>query len=210
MHNHYNFAIKYKDQSLFMKFIGMLLFFNKAFMTSYITTIGKTIYFPNKDFVLKNDNGACQVLAHELVHIKQAERWSTILFSLMYLFPQCLVVFALFVPISNWFLLFLLCLLPLPAPFRMAFEVGGYTMSLFWINFNLKEIKKLDPSYIHCQLEKTAKNIEKNYFKSSAYWFMWPFSTNLSNKITDIENDVISGTDEIYNCVRQSYLTAIS
>jgi len=41
---------------------------------------------------------------------------------------------------------------------------------------------------------------------------MWPFGIagKLENKIKDIQDDVISGTDAIYGCVRQSYLNASS
>lgn len=210
MHKHYNFDIKYKNQSLFMKFLGTLLFFNKGFMTTFITTIGSTIYFPDEEFILKDEFGSCQILAHELVHVKQANKYSKILFSFLYLFPQCLVFLALLAPISLWFLLFLVCILPIPAPFRTAFEIGGYTMSLFVSYLCGKYVRKISDADLHSYLEASAEYIDKTYFKGPAYWFMWPFGTNLSNKITDIENDVISGTDEIYNCVRQSYLNSVS
>ena len=58
----YDFKIKYKNESLFMKVIGFLLFFNKTFMTNYITTIGSTIYYPSREWCEKNDTAAAQVL----------------------------------------------------------------------------------------------------------------------------------------------------
>ena len=211
MHKLYKFDIKYKNQSLFMKFLGVLLFFNKDFMTNFITTIGSTVYFPSEEFVTNNDQSSIGVLAHELVHVQQANKYTKILFSLLYLFPQCLVVFALLAPFSLWFLLFLVCAAPLPAPFRTSFEIGGYTMSLFVMNLQFKFFKN-SPDKIPELLSTYALKIDNTYFKGSAYWFMWPFGVfgKLENKIKDIKDDVISETDAIYGCVRQSYLNATS
>ena len=52
-----------KDNSKLMRFIAKLLFFNKRFMTSYVTTIGRVIYAPGgvvDDITLK----------HELKHVE--------------------------------------------------------------------------------------------------------------------------------------------
>lgn len=43
--------IKYKNESLIMRLLGILLFFHKDFMTYHMTTIGRTIYIPSKNFV---------------------------------------------------------------------------------------------------------------------------------------------------------------
>jgi len=211
MHSKYAFTIKYKNKSLFMKLLGLLLFFNKGFMTRYITTIGSTIYFPSEEFVKSKDQSAISVLAHELIHIQQAKAYGTILFSLLYLFPQCLALLAFLAPISLWFLLFLLCLAPLPAPWRMKFEVGGYTMSLYMLNTQLKFFQNPQDK-IYEILHSEADRISRNYFVGPAYWFMWPFgvSAKLRNNIEDIRDGVIGGKDEIYGCVRQSYLNAVS
>ena len=61
--------IKYKNESIFMKILGMLLFFNPAFMTSYTTTIGSTIYFPDQRFIVSRETSSSIILLHELVHI---------------------------------------------------------------------------------------------------------------------------------------------
>ncbi|MCK9567833.1 DUF4157 domain-containing protein [Candidatus Pacearchaeota archaeon] len=211
MHKHYSFDIKYKNKSLFMKLLGFLLFFNKGFMTKYITTIGSTIYFTSEDFVNSQNQSAISVLAHELVHIQQAKRYGKVLFSILYLFPQCLAVFALLAPISLWFLLFLLCLAPLPAPWRTKFEVGGYTMSLFVLNEQLIFFQN-SPDKIYEILCEESDKINRIYFVGPSYWFMWPFgvSYQLQNNIVDILDGVIGGKDEIYDCVRQSYLNAVS
>jgi len=139
----YSFDIKYKNQSPFMKFIGALLFFNKSFMTKYTTTIGSTIYFPSEDFIKQNDQGSIEILSHELVHVGQANKYGKLLFSILYLFPQCLAalsILSLLAFFNIGFLWFLVCLVfiaPIPAPWRAAFEIGGYTMSLFVSNLQL-------------------------------------------------------------------------
>jgi hypothetical protein len=211
MHKLYKFDIKYKDRSLFMKFLGFILFFSKSFMANFVSTIGSTIYFPSEAFVKNNDQTSILLLAHELVHVQQANKYGKILFGLLYLFPQCLVILALLAPLSLWFLLFLICAAPLPAPFRTYFEIEAYAMSLFALNSQLKFLKN-KPDKIAELLSVDATKIDSKYFKSSAYWFMWPFgiSGKLENKIKDIQDDVISRTDAIYDCVRQSYLSATS
>jgi hypothetical protein len=200
----YSFNINYKDTSCFMKIIGMLLFFNKTFMTNYVTTIGNTIYFPNKQFIQDNQQESIEILSHELVHIKQAQKWGKILFSILYLFPQCLAIFALLAPVSLWFLLFLLFLAPLPAPWRMYFEVGGYTMSLFVIREQLKAQNKTDEQILSVLLGY-ASHFD-TIFSGSGYWFMWPFgvSDKFEKIIVDIMNDNILAKDTLYKCVKVS------
>jgi hypothetical protein len=202
----YDFSIKYKNQSLLMRVIGFLLFFNKDFMTKYITTIGNTIYFPSEEFVITKEQTSINILAHELVHVQQAKHYSKIIFSILYLFPQCLVVLSLLAPISLWFLFFLLFLLPFPAPWRTKFELEGYTMSLFVLNLNL-QLRNVDSEKINEFLLEEAKNIDTKYFRESAYLFMWPFGilSRLKNNIKDIRDGVISKDEDIYNCIKQSY-----
>jgi hypothetical protein len=46
--------IAYKDSSWLMKLLGALLFFAPKFMTSYVTTIGYNVYFPNQAFMISS------------------------------------------------------------------------------------------------------------------------------------------------------------
>jgi hypothetical protein len=214
MHMFYSFTVKYKNQSLLMKIIGALLFFNKDFMTKFVTTIGNTIYFPNEEYITNNDQGAIGVLAHELVHVCQANKYSNILFGFMYLFPQCLVLLSLLAVFGHvflWFLLFLAFLVPIPAPWRKNFEVSGYTMSLFVLYLQLRFFKNSDAD-IARKLCAEAIRIDDAFFKGSAYLFMWPFGVigEFENKIKDIQAGVISDTDEIYGCVKKSYMNAVA
>ena len=43
-----DFKIVSKQDSKLMRILGKILFFNKDFMTRYITVIGNTVYVPSK------------------------------------------------------------------------------------------------------------------------------------------------------------------
>ena len=164
--------IKYKDQSWFMKLIGILLFFNKSFMASYTTTIGSTVYFPNEGFVKSRPVSASTVLLHELVHVYDAKKYTTPLFSLLYMSPQIFVLLCLPLFLVSWKIalpLMILFALPIPSYFRMHFEKRAYLTSLYAINalaarLNFKPI-------LASQEEAFLKQ-----FKDSSYYFMWPFN----------------------------------
>lgn len=155
-----NFKIISKEESTFMRLLSKVLFFNKGFMTRFITVIGQTIYVPSNDWITFNPGGALIVLAHEWMHMKDNRRWG-ILYSLAYLSPQIFASFALLGLWNPWFFLFVLCLLPIPSPFRAWIEMRGYTMSMaarWWL---FKE----EPNF-----EKYSK-----YFTTSFYFWMFPF-----------------------------------
>jgi hypothetical protein len=171
-------TINYKNQALLMKVLSILLFFTPAFMTSYITTIGYAIYFPSPDFIKKSPVSSSVILLHELVHVYDAERFSRILFGLLYLSPQ--ILFLLIVPMIIiklivgfswlWLLVFVLFLGPIPSYFRMYFERKAYTYSLYTMNqLNIKGHYSID-------LNKQADFFTEQ-FTGSAYYFMWPFSS---------------------------------
>lgn len=167
-----NLQIKYKNESLFMKILGKLMFFNKNFMTEYVTTIGSTVYFPSKSFVAIRPVSSLMILMHELVHVCDSKQFTTPVFSILYLFPQILALLALPLFFINWkiALLFLLFLLPIPAYFRAYFEKRGYLISLYVSN---KLSKKLSFNInLDNEKEETIKS-----FKNSDYYFMWPFKS---------------------------------
>jgi hypothetical protein len=92
--------------SNFLKFVT----FGKAnkFMTSFITTIGTTMYVPD-NWDQHSEFSRYEIVSHELIHMRQARRYGMILFSLLYIF------------------------LPLPlgfAWFRTRFEMEAYEESL--------------------------------------------------------------------------------
>jgi hypothetical protein len=162
--------IKFKNESLIMFIISKILFFNKNFMTEFITTLGHTIYFPQKSFITNHPVSSLIVLLHELVHIYDLNKYG-MLFNIGYLSPQ---IFALLAPLALLFswklaLVLLLCLLPLPSPFRMYFEKRAYIVSLY-------SMKKLNDKYNYKINLEDQKQFFVKHFSDSTYYFMWKFS----------------------------------
>lgn len=132
------FTVRFKDESFWQRVIGLLLFFNKAYMTSFTTTLGRTVYFPSRAHYEAVPLRTLTTLAHEYVHAWDHNKhgfW----FSLSYLLPQLfaaplLAVGAVGLVFSSWFwasvVAGLLCLLPWPSPWRAKWESRGYTMNL--------------------------------------------------------------------------------
>lgn len=73
-----------KDQSRLMGTIGILLRFvgNPRFMDGFWTTLGRTIYYPRG---LTQPERCATILRHELVHVRQFERYGVLLMGILYL-----------------------------------------------------------------------------------------------------------------------------
>jgi hypothetical protein len=123
-----------KGDSKLMHFIykwTAMKWWNPNFMTAYTTTIWKTIYLnrPIQTF----GTGKISDLAtinHEVQHVKDAIALGPLAWAAMYLFPQILAPLALLGFFNPTLWVFLLALLPWPAPGRVWAEVRGYAMSL--------------------------------------------------------------------------------
>ena len=161
---------KEKKQSKFMKILDKILFFVPGFMTSYTTTIDKTIYTPEGFYEKGEGFNSFDVIAHEYVHMYD-DKYLMKGYKLQYLFPQILAIFSLLsiLAIFNlsflWFLLFLLFLIPLPAPGRTKIELRGYGMNIKvrqWLGFEVND--------------KHIKRYAK-HFTGSGYYYMWPFKS---------------------------------
>lgn len=161
-------SIKYKDESTFMEKLDKVLFFNKAFMTCYTTTIDTTVYFPTRKEVEANKGRFFYTLCHEYVHAWDANN-SPVLFNVGYLFPQILALLSLgaFLAFINiWFLLFLFALLflaPIPSPSRTWAELRGYGMSC--------KVEK----WKFGKVDKICFDSRIRSFIGPGYYFMWPF-----------------------------------
>lgn len=180
-----NVEIKPKSSSKLMKAIGWLFGVTKIspeFMTRYITIIGSTIYFPDNMLANPDGESMLRTVAHETVHANDAKRFSAPLFSFLYLFPQSLGLLALLSLLAFWkagfiwCLLFLLCLAPLPAPFRYWFELRAYRMNIL---FCRKEDKLTDE-----QMIPIYEWIEKQMTTSLYYW-TWPFPNTIRKHLKD-------------------------
>lgn len=217
------FEVKFKDESSLMKIISYILFFNKAFMTGFVTTIGRTVYWPRTRFEEGSETSAIITLTHEYQHAKDAKKDTTFLFSLLYLFPLILALPGLLLVLASpvwvmlmalgiigwswWLLPFLLTLIflaPIPAPWRKSYELKGYTMGLFTTNELLKESGMDEESRIKAlKLQAEAQNKQ---FTGASYYFMWPFGVKnqLEQAISDIISEKILDSDDIYREIVQA------
>ena len=145
-----------KSQSWFMKVLSKILFFNKNFLTSYTTTIGKTIYASDM-FYSKPQKERIVTLAHEYVHVQQ-RKWMW-----LYLMPQIFAIFAILgFWLSPWFFLCLLFLAPLPSP-RAYLELEAYKVTVLMTYWILER---------KANISQIAKN-----FSGPQYYFMLPFGS---------------------------------
>jgi hypothetical protein len=89
------FEVAFKNESKLMSFLSFLSSpFNSEFLTSYTTTWGKKVYFPDKVFYEKDPARSLWILAHEYVHLWDSKQ-SPVKFKLSYAFPQLLVLLPL-------------------------------------------------------------------------------------------------------------------
>jgi len=178
------FAIKYKDESRWQRFLGCLCFFNKKYMTKYTNTFGKTVWFPSRKFVERNKWAAFKILAHEYVHLLDRMK-ARLFFEISYAFPQFVFMLSLLALLSIWFsfgwlfsLLSLLFLLPIPAVFRAAIEMRGYSMN---IAINI---------WRHGSLREDTREWITEAFTGWPYYKMWPFPSVIRGWIADTERRV--------------------
>ena len=157
MREQFGTKLKIKQKSPIMRLIGIILFFNKNFMDSFITVLGKTIYFPsNWETIIKIcddhlESGADDsefpivhtpearrlfaILCHEYVHQKDFK--NNKLFPLLYISPAIYALAGLAGLIASswnfqWIILspFLLYAIPTPAYWRSYFEARGYATNV--------------------------------------------------------------------------------
>ena len=182
-----------KSSSKLMRAIGWLFKVTKIspqFMEQYITTIGETVYFPDHMLEEGNTESVLRVLVHETVHVADSNRLSGPFFKFLYLFPQSLAPLALLSLIGIWqhmflwCLLFLLCLAPIPAPFRYLFELRAYRTQIL---FSRKDDKLTDE-----QMVPVYECIEKQLCTNLYYW-TWPFPKTVRKHLKD-ESSMLTKT----------------
>lgn len=194
-----NFNVFIKERSSLMRFFGKIMFFNKFFMTRYITTFYPNIYFPRE--TLKDAQITFSVLAHEFVHLLSAKRKSPIFHGFLYGLPQILATLSLLSILAIWFsnmwllnLLWLLLLAPIPAYFRTEEELDAYTMSLYVAALQ----KNSFPNVTRKQLKSHVDYISENFYGSN-YYFMWPFKKNITEKLNQRIDKIAKGDyDNVY------------
>lgn len=163
----------------------------------FTTTIGHTIYFPDKEYIKKDS--ACITLMHELVHLYDMDRVGFFLFAFLYLFPQILAVLFLPILFFSWkiALIGLLLLLPWPAYFRMNYERRAYFVSLY----TMKKIEEIDG--VNYLLDVN-KDVFIKQFTGANYYFMW-FFPNLKKDFIEAVRIIEDGNrpyqDKIFDIV---------
>ena len=190
------YRIKFKDESWEMRLLNIfVVWFCPGFMTHFTTVLGRTIYFPNRQYVFGNETAAMRSLTHEVVHLLDAERWSWPLFAAGYLFPQILALGVFTFPLFGWFsAIFLIFLLPLPSPFRFYFESRAYAMDVLtapevWQDHVLR-------NSIH-------------HFSSWSYYRMFPYPEQAEAVIRTWIEKAEAGQDEVLMRVLLVYEMAL-
>jgi hypothetical protein len=80
------FKVRFKAESKFQRFIGKIAsLFGTDYLGRYVTTLGKTVWFPDRGSYEANPKNSAWVLLHEWVHLHDYKRW-WILFYLSYFF----------------------------------------------------------------------------------------------------------------------------
>lgn len=172
------FEVVSKKESRLMKLLSVILFFNKVFMTRYITTIYPRIYVPELPWIPDRAVSRISVLAHEYVHMSDRKRMGW-LFNILYLSPQIFALLSLLAVFNLWWLLALLFLLPIPSPGRAWLEFRGYRMSIA-VNWWLTG-------------QETNTVWVEQQFTQSAYYWMFPFKGYLESRISRAIENIKSG-----------------
>ncbi len=171
------FELCSKKDSLLMRILSVVLFFNKTFMTRYVTTLYPKVYVPelpwNKPLTTQ-----INILAHEYVHLKDRKRMGWF-FNVLYLSPQIFALLALGAFWNSWWLLALLFLLPLPSPGRAWLEFRAYKVSIA----------------LHWHLTGQRINVFwlRKQFTCSSYYWMFPFKGFMERHILKVAENVESG-----------------
>jgi hypothetical protein len=177
-----------KKTSIFMKMIAVILFFNKNFMTSYVTTIGRTVYWPDlEERFSKYPENSFRTMFHETQHAHDGSVFK-IVYELSYLSPQIGGLLSLLafmaITFSNAWLLALLALVliaPFPAYFRAHWEFRGSSCNMA---YRIWTDDRVSDRY---------KDFLVQRFKGPDYYFMWPFPKSVRKKLAKIEQRIRAG-----------------
>lgn len=193
------FRVRYKNKSVWQKFIAAVLFFIRGnrYLKDYTTTLGFTVWFPSEAWVQENYWRAFKVLAHEYVHLLDRKRYPR-MFDLMYAFPLPIALLSLAtfgVFFSQWFwlaLVPLVALLPWPAFPRANLEMRAYTMGIA-INF-----------WRYGSVSQDTRSWLAKIFTGSDYYWMWPFKKDVERWIENairltMAIDMIRAKDTVFS-----------
>lgn len=197
------FQVVVKEKSLLMKVISYLMFFNKTFLTDFITTIDDKIYIPQKVLDKFSDEKIAAIICHEVIHIDDSNKMGP-LFKLSYTFPQNLIILSLlgFLGFLNswmfFFFLFLIFSLPIPSPGRKSLELRAYKVSLLLNELMFK--KYYDESQV-LKLVNKSKYMMNEYFVGPYYYYM-----SRSSIINDLDSYKEMEKEELVLFLKNKYI----
>jgi len=174
-----------KNPDLLLKIITpIVMLFNKKFNTGFITILFGKMWMPYGFEDGATDERWLSILIHETFHEMDRKKFTTPLFTLMYLFPQWLGLLS-FLSLGAiwgggmwlWWLACLIFLAPIPAPFRMWFELRAYRTNLLF--------GKKIYNYDKANLEIQKKWYAHNAFLGPNYYFCWPFKKHMLKLLSD-------------------------
>ena len=180
------FDVKYKDESLFQRFLGFIMFFNRAYMTQYTTTMFGKVYFISRAWVEANPKQAWKILAHEYVHLLDDDD-HPVMFTLSYAFPQISALGALAALGAFWTpwalvaLVFLLALAPWGSKGRTKAEMRGYAMSMT-VNY-----------WRYGSISQGTKDHVMSSFWGPNYYYMCRDKTYVEMEVNTIELQILKG-----------------
>lgn len=159
------FKVVFKADSTLMKLfdVGLrIITFNQmnVFMTDFVTTIGETMYVPGS-WDDRDDTSKAVTLRHEAIHVRQKDRYGSLLYMLRYTF---------------W---------PLPilwAKGRRDIEQEAYAETL-------KAWSDYDAEYVILDATFRAKVI--NQFMSANYFWTWPWRDSVARWYDDTVREII-------------------
>lgn len=169
-----------KDKTHKTGLYAVASFFAKIFSpeidSRYLTQVLNECWLP-PHILSYSDADFIQTLAHETMHERDRQEWSSLGAFLLYGTPQILAMFSLLSFLALGFGLgwlaclgFLVFLLPIPAPGRMWMELRAYRVNMLFIRHVYHAPKE--------HLEAMALHYSKQFTESS-YYFMWPFKNHI-------------------------------
>lgn len=180
---HPKVKVYYKNSSVLMKVIyyGTLMWIWQKTFFQFHTTIGSKIYLVDSSIKAKMWRSIYGTMRHEFVHVLQREKW-WLLYDFSYILPQILALIAFGVAFGQvWMLGFMVFAGPIPSPWRMKWEMEGYTATLL----TYFEIHGEIPDWL---IKQKARN-----FYTSAYYFMWPFKKDVLRRLNRIATKIKAG-----------------
>lgn len=180
------FEVKYKNENLFQRFLGFIMFFNRAYMTQYTTTMFGKVYFTSRAWVEANPKSAWKILAHEYVHLLDG-RDRPVMFPLSYAFPQIsalgslLALGAFWTPWALLALVFLVALAPWGSKGRTRAEMRGYAMTMA-VNY-----------WRYGSVSQSLKDHVGGSFWGPNYYYMCRDKTYVKMEVNTIELQIIKG-----------------